>query len=310
MPDPGKNIVVKPLYEIEKVASVKKINDPERNFVFAELSLGGKTLRYCMSSPTSEWRVRTLFTKEPGTLEWLHSFKPDDVFVDIGANIGMYTLYAGVIAGARVYAFEPESQNYAELCRSIFLNAAHTRIQAYCAAISDKPVEISKLLLNTMTTGSSYHDFSEPSRDYSAAQRFSQGSVAFSLDHLVATKAIPAPTHIKIDVDGHEKKVMDGMQNVLQSGMVRTLLLECDAQLPATHGIIQEMLKNDWIYNPDQARLTVNGLRPVEAVEEDIRRGTYTGNLIFARRAEDLAFATEALARFSASEMEQMRLSA
>ncbi|MBI3419245.1 MAG: FkbM family methyltransferase [Proteobacteria bacterium] len=301
---------VKPLYEIEKISAVKKLTDPDRDYVFAELNLDGKTLRYCMSSPTSQWRVSTLFTKEPGTLDWLHSFRPDDVYVDIGANVGMYALYAGVIMGTRVYAFEPESQNYAELCRSIFLNAAHEHITAFCAALGDKPIELSRLLLNSMGTGGSFHDFGTPSRNYAVTQRFAQGSVGFSLDTLVEMGALPPPDHIKIDVDGHETKVIAGMQNILRSGKLRTLLLECDPKLPGTHGVIQQFLGQGWVYNPDQVRLSSHGLRPAEAVVEEIRQGAYAGNIIFSKRVGELAFATRALQRFSESDLEQMRLSA
>lgn len=238
-----------------------------------------------------------MFTKEPGTLEWLQSFQPGAVFADIGANIGLYSIYAGVIARARVFAFEPESQNYAELNRSIFLNAGQSKITAYCMALGDKPVEVSQLLLNSMTTGGSFHDFATPSRDYAPDQRLAQGCVAFSLDYLVASNAIPFPDHVKIDVDGHEHKVLKGMQQILASGRLRTLLLECDGTLPHTHGFIRRLLEQGWVYHPDQVRLSAKGLKPAEMVENEIKIGTYSGNIIFARNGDDLAFAPAMLAR-------------
>src|SRR5437879_5933266 len=54
------------------------------------------------------WRARTLFSKEPETIEWIRSFGPDDVFYDIGANVGIYSIFAGVRC-RKIYAFEPES---------------------------------------------------------------------------------------------------------------------------------------------------------------------------------------------------------
>src|SRR5437660_1506562 len=169
-----------PLYDIDKVAVAKKLTDAERPFKYAELNLDGRTLRYGIGTPACQWRVQTLFTKEPGTIDWIESFAPGEVFVDVGANIGIYSLYAGVAAGAEVYAFEPESQNYAELYRNILLNQAHRSITAYCAAIGDQPVQVSSLLLRDFATGYSFHDFGEPSRNYAAETRFRQGSVAFS----------------------------------------------------------------------------------------------------------------------------------
>lgn len=299
----------KPRYVIEQISAVKTLPDPERPFTFAELTIDGKTLRYCMSSPHSRWRVNTLFLKEPTTIEWLHSFAANDVFVDIGANVGIYTMYAGMIAGARVYAFEPESQNYAELCRSILLNAAHNKITAFCAAMSDKPLEISNLILSDpMKTGSSFNDFSVPSHDYSAASRFTQGCIALSLDHLVETKAVPLPKHVKIDVDGHENKVVAGMKNVLQSLELRTLLLECDPKTPSCYHIVKHFIKSGWVYNVDQVRLSRNGLMDADAAVQAIEQNNFAGNIIFARDKADVAFGTKTLERFSAADLEAMKV--
>jgi FkbM family methyltransferase len=301
----------RPRYDVSRVAVFKQLNDPNRPLRFAELDLDGCIVRYCVTSPSSEWRVQTLFTKEPGTIDWIHSFNRGQTLVDVGANVGMYSIYAGVVAGAHVFAFEPESQNYAELCRSIFFNeAARKNIVAWCAAVSDEPVEISRLLVRDLHTGYSFHDFGEPSRDYSAAERFAQGSVAFSLDHLVASGAVPEPDHVKIDVDGHEDKVVRGMRGLLERRIMRTVLIEADPSLAGTRGITQRMLADGWIVNPDQVRFSRDGLRPAEPVMAEVAAGTFTGNIIFGRGPEDVAFATTALGRYSASELERMALPA
>jgi len=302
---------IKPRYDITKVAAFKQLDDPSRPLRFAELDLDGCIVRYCVSSPSSEWRVQTLFTKEPGTIDWIHSFNRGETYVDVGANIGMYAIYAGVVAGARVFAFEPESQNYAELCRSIFFNTgARKDIVAWCAAVGDEPVEISRLLVRDLHTGYSFHDFGEPSRDYASEERFAQGSVAFSLDHLVATGAIPEPDHVKIDVDGHENKVVRGMRGLLERRAMRTVLIEADATLAGTRGITERMLGDGWVVNPDQVRFSRDGLRPAEPVMAEIAAGMFTGNIVFGRRADDVAYATTALRRFSPAELEGMTLPA
>ncbi len=307
----GNDWRAKPRYDIDRVAVFKQLDDPTRPLRFAELNLDGCIVRYCISSPSSEWRVQTLFTKEPGTIDWIHSFNPGETFVDVGANVGMYSIYAGVVAGARVFAFEPESQNYAELCRSIFFNeGTRKNIVAWCAAVSDEPVEISRLLVRDLHTGYSFHDFGEPSRDYSPAERFAQGSVAFSLDHLVVSGAIPEPDHVKIDVDGHEDKVVRGMRGLLGRRVMRTVLIEADPSLAGTRGITEQMLGDGWVVNPDQVRFSRDGLRPAEPVMAEVAAGTFAGNIIFGRRPDDVAFATTALGRYSPSELERMTLPA
>ena len=68
-----------------------------------------------------KWRIDTLYTKEPDTIQWLQAMKPGEVLYDVGANIGQYSIYAAK-RGVKVFAFEPESQNYALLCKNIVLN--------------------------------------------------------------------------------------------------------------------------------------------------------------------------------------------
>ena len=64
-------------------------------------------------------RAETFFTKEPDTIEWIESFDKNDVFLDIGANIGIYSLYAAKNV-SKVWAIEPESLNFAMLNLNIF----------------------------------------------------------------------------------------------------------------------------------------------------------------------------------------------
>ena len=99
---------------------------------------GPHQLRYATPNKMCLWRAKTLATKEPSTIGWLDSLQPDAPLLDVGANVGMYSIYAAVVRRSRVFAFEPESQNYALLCRNIVLNEASGRIVAWSAALSDR----------------------------------------------------------------------------------------------------------------------------------------------------------------------------
>ncbi|MFN9490193.1 MAG: FkbM family methyltransferase, partial [Betaproteobacteria bacterium] len=79
----------------------------------------GVTMIYATPSQMTRWRVDSIYDKEPWTLEWIASFKPGEIVVDCGANVGMYTIWAAATRRTRVYAFEPEAQNYALLNRNI-----------------------------------------------------------------------------------------------------------------------------------------------------------------------------------------------
>src|SRR6185436_17445467 len=103
-----------------------------------ELSANGVSVVYATPNSATRWRVETLFTKEPITIEWIAGFQAGEVLVDVGANVVMYSIWAAKTRGARVFAFEPESQNFALLNRNIQLNAVAGRVRAYCAGLADR----------------------------------------------------------------------------------------------------------------------------------------------------------------------------
>jgi hypothetical protein len=87
--------------------------------------VGGVVIRVGVSSEIEHFRADTYSTKEPETLDWLdRELTEEDIFFDVGANIGLYSLYAAKSKpGCTIFSFEPESQNYARLCKNIALNA-------------------------------------------------------------------------------------------------------------------------------------------------------------------------------------------
>src|SRR5919106_6075149 len=88
----------------------------------ASIMHDGVKMTFSTPNAFTLWRVQSIYEKEPWTLEWIASFEPASILVDVGANVGMYTIWAAATRRARVYAFEPEAQNYATLNRNIMLN--------------------------------------------------------------------------------------------------------------------------------------------------------------------------------------------
>src|SRR5438034_8596788 len=99
MYDPNRPWIVRPRFEVDQIATTKKLKSSRQNLFFFELDVDGKAVRYSVSSQLSQLRVQSLFKKEPGTIDWIHSFAPEEVFVDVGANVGLYSIYAGMVAG-------------------------------------------------------------------------------------------------------------------------------------------------------------------------------------------------------------------
>lgn len=204
----------------------------------------GKEIHYHTPNQMTKWRVDTLFTKEPDTIRWLSCMAKEDVLVDIGANVGMYSLIAAIGRGVKVFAFEPESQNYSLLNRNIYLNQVQNEVTAYCAALSNRS-GLAKFYLGSMQAGGSCHA-AEESLDFNLQPmnaEFVQGCMLYPLDKLVKNSSVPLPTHIKIDVDGFEHKVIIGMRKTLANPAVRSVLIELNPHLDE-HRALFKMMKD------------------------------------------------------------------
>ncbi|HYR85417.1 MAG TPA: FkbM family methyltransferase [Terriglobia bacterium] len=179
-----------------------------------------------------EWRARTLLTKEPETLEWIDRFSAGDVLWDIGANVGVYSLYAA-FRKVRVLAFEPSAPNYYVLNRNIEINELDSQISAYCLAFSDETGLDVFYMLNT-TLGGAMNSFGEQvdweGKPFKAETR--QAMIGYTIDDFLQNFQVDFPTHMKIDVDGIENKIIVGAKQTLSDSRLKSLLVELDSARP------------------------------------------------------------------------------
>jgi FkbM family methyltransferase len=213
----------------------------------------GGSVHFFVPNRTVLWRVATIATKEPETYVWALSLTADDVLVDVGANIGLFSLLAGAARGARVFAFEPEAQNYALLAKNIAINGACDRITAYCAAVSEK-FSMDRLFTNAVEPGASGNQFA---RDVTLLlvprqSTYSQGSIGVSLDEAVSSGFIPQPTHMKVDVDGFEHLVVAGARTILTSPAMRSVILETNMALAEHRAMFEQMVAMGYTFDQDQ----------------------------------------------------------
>ena len=97
-------------------------------------------LEMCFSVPNelNHFRATTFSTKEPETLEWIDQLPEKCVFWDIGANVGLYTVYAALRKKCHVIAFEPSVFNLELLSRNLHLNQLQQQVVILPLALSDK----------------------------------------------------------------------------------------------------------------------------------------------------------------------------
>ena len=209
---------------------------------FSLLNYHDKNIKFYVSNKTTTARVKKIWRKEPITIEWINNIKTDDIVIDIGANIGMYTLMSGVGREAIVYGFEPEASNYHLLVKNIKLNSMSNRIKTYCAGVLDydgfSDLNIDDEVEDTLG-GSNYSVDEEVGFDLQPMKvGYKQGINVVMLDTFCKQMSI-IPDHIKIDVDGLEHRVINGGLDSIQQA--KTVIIELNLNLKEHNDAVNKM---------------------------------------------------------------------
>jgi FkbM family methyltransferase len=179
--------------------------------------------------PRLIFRAESLLTKETDTIAWIDGFKPGSVFWDIGANVGVYSLYAAVKQHVVAVAFEPASANFYALTRNIHLNRLDERVNPYCIAFSST-TGLGVLNLESEAMGAASNQFGgagDVSRYAgSKSTKCMQSTPAYTIDDFIRQFAPPFPNHLKIDVDGLELAILSGARATLLDSRLQSVLVE------------------------------------------------------------------------------------
>jgi FkbM family methyltransferase len=187
-------------------------------------------LIFVTTHPQALQYPREFATREPETLAWIDAFETPCRFWDVGANIGVFSIYAGLRPGVEVRAFEPAAASYGALCHNIEANRLADRVQAYCLAISDR-TELGRLNLSGTNAGSVFNAFDSTDDCFGneIAVVFRQGMVGFSIDGFCRLFGLAAPNYLKIDVDSIEERILAGACETLRDPDLRSVLIELEA---------------------------------------------------------------------------------
>jgi len=219
------------------------------------------------------WRAETFFEEEPDTIAWLDGMTREDVLWDVGANVGMYALYAAKFRAGRVFAFEPEAQNYALLCENVALNGVAERCLPVMTALF-RAAGFGEIPVRYVTKGGAYNQFGVEGDDGLAgpatAETADQAGPAvrqmvygLPLDALVDDPAFSLPTHLKVDVDGREADIFDGAAALLRRRELRHILVELNRKNPrdmAIPGMLADLgfektgERSNWDFREDRSR--------------------------------------------------------
>ncbi len=200
-----------------------KLWDQARQWLAREVEVRGDSgvYRFRCDSLLELSRSMGLFTKEPGTCAWIANYVAEgEVFYDIGANVGVYSVLAGHRVGAtgKVVAFEPHCANFARLLDNILANRLERVVTACSFALHDQDgvLEFSYGSVEAGTANSHLRNGADGSGS-PASSPISEMKFAASVDRLIELYGFPIPHHIKLDVDGNEPLILRGMRRLLCS---------------------------------------------------------------------------------------------
>ncbi len=141
----------------------------------------------------------------------LHFLRPGDLFVDVGANVGTWSVLASGVCGARTVAFEPDPQTVAHLRANIAANKLEACVRIEQAALGawngDVDFTVGRDTMNHIATSTD-----------AQIQRVSLRR----LDNMVTE----APAFLKMDVEGFEEGVVDGSGDLLVNPVLQAVSTE------------------------------------------------------------------------------------
>ena len=141
-----------------------------------------------------------------------HFLRDGDVFADVGANVGVYSVLAGRVCGAQVHAFEPAQETLPALSANLAVNGLDGSVRVHPVALSDRK------------------GVTHFTRGLDAVNRFARRADSESVevetapaDAILAGRGIVA---MKVDVEGAEDLVFAGAARLLAEPQLRVLLVE------------------------------------------------------------------------------------
>jgi len=187
--------------------------DPKNSFQFREEKFYFRT-----GHGRLNWRVNSFFSEEPLIVEWLEEMKENDIFLDIGANVGTYTIPTCAFV-KKCYAVELDFNNIQLLFDNLHMN----KLSDKCLILPfplHKDTSVQDIYYRDFSKGDALQSVSRPSPFLSKSEinsklGFTINQLCFSLDDIFDIFDLDLPNKIKIDVDGNEEFVINGGRKII-----------------------------------------------------------------------------------------------
>ena len=214
---------------------------------YKKISILNKEVNFFLPHQLTDLRIETFFTKEPETLEWIDSFEKKDkiIFWDIGANIGLYSIYS-VLRNENVstISFEPSTSNLRVLSRNISINNLENKIKILSAPLSNKENQFLTMNEGDFIEGGALNTFGE---NYDFAGELFDTKMKYkilgtTIKNLLDNNILEIPNYIKIDVDGIEHLILEGAGEYLKDKRIKSLSIEINENFKEQYNKVIEIM--------------------------------------------------------------------
>ena len=219
---------------------------------YKTINILNKKVNFFVPNQITQWRVETFFTKEPETLEWIDSFSDNKkiIFWDVGANIGLYSIYAALkYPDIEIISFEPSTSNLRILSRNISINQLEEKIKINQLPLTkdqnqylmfEESEFIEGSAINTFGAGIDFEE--KPMQPKNRYKIFGT-----NINHLIKNNILSIPNYIKIDVDGIEHLILEGASDHLDNSEIRSMSIELNENFKdQVNGVLKIMDKSNF----------------------------------------------------------------
>lgn len=218
------------------------------NNAYKEINILNTKTSFFIPNRLVEWRVDTFFTKEPETLEWIDGFEKKDnlIFWDIGANIGLYSIYNVIKNKNSVsISFEPSSSNLRVLTRNVSINKLENNIKVFPLPLTNKDNQFQIMNESDFIEGGSLNSFGEKFNFEGKIfeNKMNYQILGTSINYLIENNILEIPDYIKIDVDGIEHFILEGASKYLENKKIKSLSIEINENFKEQYIKVMEIMK-------------------------------------------------------------------
>lgn len=223
-------IIDKLIFFLSRKSIISNFKDFINNDSYKSINIEKKEIKFFIPNTVTEWRVDTLLSKEPETIKWIDEFDGEKkIFWDIGANVGIYSIYAVVKhQNIEVVSFEPSFSNLRTLSRNISINNLEDRITIFPLPLSNSDNKFQMMEESEFIEGWSMNSFGTglnfEGKDFKSKNKYK--IYGCSIDKILNDRILKKPNFLKIDVDGIEHLILEGARDYLADKELKSILVE------------------------------------------------------------------------------------